>query len=101
MLYQLSVVGHEGARRSEVDHTARLGRDLTIEMDMRHHIVAESPLELCRPLEIDLIPVAPHRLDRLLRDRQPELPLCLGERDPEPTPRPNLESQSEDPAPLR
>ena len=71
-----------------MDHAARRRRHIPEGVHMRHHVVAEPALVFGDGRKVDVVEVRAHLGDRLLGDRDPELALRFGEREPEPTPEP-------------
>ena len=66
-----------------MDEAARRRRDVAERVDVRHHVVAEAPLVRRDRVEVDVVEVRAHLRDRLVGNRNAELLLGLGEREPE------------------
>ena len=64
----------------------RRRRDVAERVDVRHHVVAEAPLVRGDDVEVDVVEVRAHLRDRLVGNRNAELLLGFGEREPEPAP---------------
>jgi hypothetical protein len=73
-----------------MDDGASRGADVTIGMDVGHHVVAQLALVRSRGFEVDIVGMRFQLGDLFLRDRQAEFVLALGERDPEATPEAEL-----------
>ena len=85
-LDKLGVVGHETARRAEVDDAFRLRADLAERADVAHHVVADLRLDALRFLEVDVVEVGAHFVELFVGDRKSERLFALGEREPETPP---------------
>lgn len=92
-LNDLRVAHHKARSRAEVDdgHRGRTSRPIGV--DVRHDVVPELLLLLLGEIVVDDLGVFYHLLDLLLRDfaRQAQLPLGLGEGNPEASPRRELD----------
>ena len=84
---QIRVVPDERTRGAKMDDAAGRGRHLSKEVYVGHHIMAKPLLVLRYFLEVDLVESAPHFVECLLRNRQPQLVLCGGESQPQTPPR--------------
>src|SRR5690606_35164858 len=84
--YQISVVRYESAGGTEVDERLGCGRRVSERVHVCHHIVPEATLVSCYSVEVYVIQMSAHLVDRLERDVDPQLPLRLRERQPEPPP---------------
>ena len=87
---QVGVVGHVATGRPEVDDRPGLGTDVAVGLHVGHHVVPQSALVTVGRLEVDVVDVLLELSDLLRCDRQPELRLGLGQRDPKPPPRAEL-----------
>jgi len=59
-------------------------------VDVRHDVVPDLALLRLRHVVVDVLDVRAHLRNLRLRDVEPQLPLRLRERDPEPPPRGEL-----------
>ena len=83
---QIRVVAHVAGRRAQMDDRLR-GRAAFAEgQHVRHHVVPHRLLMLRGPGVIDVVDVRAHLVDLRLRNGQPQLPLRLRQRDPQPPP---------------
>jgi hypothetical protein len=71
------------------------GRLKAERVDVGHHVVPYFALALLRFVVIDVLEVGPELGELLVADREPELLLRLGQREPEAPPRPELEVRRE------
>jgi hypothetical protein len=71
-----------------VEDAPGLARALGEVAQVGDHVVAGLALQLGDPLEVDLGRRAAERGELLVGDRQPQLALRLGERQPQPPPQP-------------
>ena len=88
---QVGVVGHVTTRRAQVDDRAGRRRRIPQRVDVGHHVVAEPPLVGFGGGEVDRLDLGAERVDLLVADVQPQRALGLGQRDPEPAPRGELD----------
>ena len=84
--HHIGVVSYIAAGRPQVDDPRRLGALLPIGIDVAHHIVTHQTLPLLGHGVIDVVLMRFQLCDLLLCDLQPQLPLRLGQRDPQPPP---------------
>ena len=84
--HHIGVVGDEGAGGTEVDHRARRRGLLAEGVHVGHHVVPEPLFVLRRLPQVGVVEVRPHLGDRGLGDGEPELPLALGQRQPDAAP---------------
>jgi len=66
----------------------RHGSDVAKGVHVGHHIVAKATLVDRHALEVDVVEVRTHLVQRLVRNGHTQLLLRLGQRQPEPTPEP-------------
>ncbi len=85
-LDQVSIAYDILAGRAEVNDRPSFGRDVTVGVDVRHHLVAKFSLILGYLLKIYVIDVAHHLPDLSVGDRQTKRFLRLGQRQPQPSP---------------
>ena len=83
---QVGVVGDEGAGGAEVEEGPGRGRLVAEGVDVGHHVVAEPPLVLGGRGQVGVVEMGAHLRQRRVRDVEPQLPLRLGQRQPEPAP---------------
>src|SRR5205814_3048450 len=83
---QIGVVGDVSARCTKVNERLGGGSDLSESVDVRHYVVPESLLVSGDSIEIDVIQIGAHLANRLVGDRNTQLALRLGEREPDPAP---------------
>ena len=85
---QVGVVGDESAGRTQVDEAPGGRRFVAVEVNVRHHVVAETPLVLGRAVRIDRAVGGGTELrQRSFRDVESEFALRLGKRQPQAPPR--------------
>jgi hypothetical protein len=83
---QVGVVGDEGAGGAEVDHLARRLGLVAEGVHVRHDVVAKAALVLRRDLEVGVVEVRAHGHQRRLGDVDAQLPLALGQGEPQAAP---------------
>ncbi len=87
-LDQVRVVRDVGARGAEMNHAAGRRCRVGERVHVRHHVVAETLLVRGHGLEIDVVQVGPHVIDRGLRHVGAQGALGFGEGEPHPPPEP-------------
>ena len=90
------VVADVAARRAEVDDRLGLGALPAEGVDVCHHVVAHLALARFGCGVVDVVLVRFHLGDLLVRDVEPQRLLGARQRDPEPSPRAELEVFGED-----
>ena len=83
---QVGVVGDIAAGGPQMDDARRQRRGLAVGIDMGHDIVADLPLPLSGGIIVDIGDVLLQLADLLLRYRQAQLVLGLGQGRPQPPP---------------
>jgi len=86
--YQVGVIGDVGAGRSKMNERLCGRCRIAERVNVRHHVMTKSLLVGGNGLEVDLVEIGAHLLDRSVRDRDPQLTLGLGERQPKTAPKP-------------
>ncbi len=76
----------KAARRSQVQDAAGTRAAIAIRMNVGHHVVPQLALVAGRQLEVDVVDGGSQFVNLRLRDRQTQLALGLGQRDPQFTP---------------
>ena len=72
--------------RTQVDHAVRAGRPLSVGVHVRHDVVSQALLVCGGRFEVDVLEVLPEVRDLFRRDREAELMLGFGEREPDAAP---------------
>jgi hypothetical protein len=85
---QVGVVGDEAAGRPQVDDRASRGATITELVDVSDDVVPLLALVRGGSGEVDVVDMFAHLIDLRLSDLQPELPLRLGQGDPQAAPGP-------------
>ena len=76
---QIGVVRDVRARRAVVNESLRGGSDVAERMHMRHDVVAKPLLVRRDDIEIEVVDVIAHLLDRVIGNRNAELFLRIGQ----------------------
>jgi hypothetical protein len=86
---QVGVVGDERAGGAEMDEGASRRRLVSKGMDVRHDVVPELLLVRGRDREVGVVEMRAHRFECRFGNRESQLPLGLGECEPETAPEPD------------
>ena len=98
---QVGIVGDVAACGAEVDDAGCAPGLETVGFDVGHDVVPKTLLQRRSLRHVEMFEALPHLRKRLVRDRKPQLLLGLGEREPQPAPRRELERGREDATHLR
>ena len=79
----IGVVPHIAGGGAQVDNGLGVGTLLAIGVDVAHHVVAHQLLPGFRHVVVDVVGMGLQLVDLLLGDRKAQLPLRLGQGDPE------------------
>ena len=83
---EIRVVPDESARSAKMDDATRGGRHISEEMYVGHDVMAKPLLVLCCLGEVDFVEANTHFVERLLRNREPQLVLGCGQGKPQTPP---------------
>ena len=83
---QIGIVSDIAAGCAEVDNRLCGRADLTVSVDVRHHIMPHLPLARVRNGKVNVVDVCTHFRDLLVGNVQSHLLLAFGKRDPELSP---------------
>ena len=82
----IRVVAHVAAGGAQVNDGHRLGAELAVGVNMRHHVMAQLLLPLGRPLIVNIGDMSLQLIHLLLGNRKPQFHFRPGQRDPKTTP---------------
>jgi len=98
---QIGVVGDKATGRAQVDDRPGVGTLVAVGVDVGHHVVAQLAFVAGRSLEVHVVHMGLQLVDLALGNRQAQLGLRLGQRNPEPPPRAELALRTPQRAHLR